>query len=89
MKLVIQERDEETDEVLETVILDLFEPEGKVFSIEEVEEEDDHWANHFRTWRYSVKNLRETVVADGNVRRAEWRGRIAARDAAASSGEVG
>jgi hypothetical protein len=64
--------DAETDEVLDVVVLALQEPEGTWLDIELVEDDETHWANDFKPWRYRTVDLKETLRVDKQRRTAEW-----------------
>lgn len=93
MKLVIREfadngGDGDSNAVNEVLVIHLREDDTRFIQTEEVEDDEEHWANGFNCWRYNLTDIKRLITDDQNRQRAAWRARNAAAQAGDAAGEV-
>lgn len=93
MRLVIREfaddgGDGSNNTVNDVLVIHLREDDTRFIQTEEVDDSDEHWANHFNVWRYNLSDLHRLIVEDSARRRAAWRAKHAAAAAGERAGEV-
>lgn len=83
MRLVLRElldgygdTPQDIGEVLVIAINENHLPEYGVVSSEEVDEADDHWANNFSTRPYTLKEIKDLILADQKRRRQRHQERM-------------